>query len=296
MHPAPSIIFFTVFSGLGFGLMIFLGLGTPDVSGFTAFVFFALAYVLAVAGLCASAFHLGNPQRALKAFSQWKSSWLSREACLSVAALVIMGLYAIGVVFFNTRWTALGLLGSALSLATVFATSMIYAQIKTVPRWANWTTPVLFMGYAIAGGAFLAGQSGLAAPLLLVLGVFQLVAWLIGDKQFSQAGSSIETATGLGQFGKVRMFEAPHSSKNYLMKEMVHVVGRKHAKTLRIIGVVCLSLLPWFMLAVLPFSHGLAVLALVIHVAGALTTRWLFFAQAEHTVGLYYGAHGKPAA
>lgn len=290
MHPAPSIIFFTVFSGLGFGLLTFLGLGKPDASGFTAFIFFALAYAMAVGGLISSTFHLGNPQRALKAFSQWKTSWLSREGCLAVAALIVMGLYAIGVVFLDTRWTLLGLLGAALSLATVFGTSMIYAQIKTVPRWSNWTTPVLFILYALTGGAFLAGQTSIAMPLLLILGVFQCVTWIIGDGQFAKSGSTIETATGLGKMGKVRMFEAPHSSKNYLMKEMVHVVGRKHARTLRIIGVVCLSLLPFVLLAALPFSHITALLAVLLHIGGALTIRWLFFAEAEHTVGLYYGA------
>ena len=29
MHPAPSVIFFTTFSGLGFGLLTWLGLGAP---------------------------------------------------------------------------------------------------------------------------------------------------------------------------------------------------------------------------------------------------------------------------
>ncbi|SFR37810.1 dimethyl sulfoxide reductase anchor subunit family protein [Litoreibacter janthinus] len=289
MHPAPSIIAFTVFSGIGFGLLTVLGFGKPDVSGFTAFVFFFIAYLFAVGGLISSTFHLGNPRRALKAFSQWKSSWLSREGCLSVAALMVMGVYAIGVVFLNTRWTLLGLLGSGLCLATVFATSMIYAQIKTVPRWSNWTTPVLFLLYAITGGAFMAGQTSIAAPMLLVLGAFQCATWIIGDKQFAASGSTIESATGLGHMGKVRMFEAPHSSKNYLMKEMVHVVGRKHALTLRIIGVLFLSLFPYLLLVMPPFYHLISLVALLLHIIGALTLRWLFFAEAEHTVGLYYG-------
>ena len=289
MHPAPSIIFFTVFSGLGFGLLTFLGFGKPDYSGFTAFIFFLIAYVFAVGGLISSTFHLGNPQRALKAFSQWRTSWLSREGCLAVAALTVMGIYAIGVVFLDTRWTLLGLLGAALSLATVFGTSMIYTQITTVPRWHHWTTPVLFILYSLAGGAFLAGQTSIAAPMLLLLGVFQCVYWIIGDKLFSASGSTIESATGLGSMGKVRMFEAPHSSKNYLMKEMVHVVGRRHARTLRIIGVLCLSLLPYLLLVMPPFYHLISLLALLLHIVGALTLRWLFFAEAEHTVGLYYG-------
>ncbi|MEM1006484.1 MAG: dibenzothiophene desulfurase, partial [Pseudomonadota bacterium] len=71
MHPAPSVIIFTTLSGLGFGLLTFLGLGLPDVSGWYAFAVFALAYGLAVGGLMASTFHLGHPERALKAFTQW---------------------------------------------------------------------------------------------------------------------------------------------------------------------------------------------------------------------------------
>jgi len=35
--------------------------------------------------------------------------------------------------------------------------------------------------------------------------------------------------------------------------------------------------------------HLLAALAVVSHLLGVLATRWLFFAQAEHVVGLYYG-------
>jgi len=292
MHPAPSIIFFTVFSGLGFGLMIFLGLGMPPLAmsgGGTSFIFFAIAYALAVGGLLSSTLHLGNPQRALKAFSQWKSSWLSREGCLAVATLIVMGIYAIGIIFLGQRWGLLGLIGSLLSLATVIATSMIYTQIKTVPRWSHWTTPVLFVAYAITGGAFLAGQTLLATFFLLVLALLQLAAWIIGDKQFNESGSTIETATGLGHMGKVRMFEAPHSSKNYLMKEMVHQVGRKHSKTLRVIGILLLTLIPWVLLTLAGANHFLIAIAILFHVAGALTTRWLFFAEAEHTVGLYYG-------
>ncbi len=292
MHPAPSIIFFTVFSGLGFGMLAFLGLGKPDVSGFTAFIFFAIAYALAVGGLISSTFHLGNPQRALKAFSQWRTSWLSREGCLAVATLIVMGLYAIGVIFFNTRIGLLGLLGAILCVCTVLGTSMIYTQIKTVPRWHHWTTPLVFLSYALTGGAFLTGQVQVAAAGLVTIGVLQILAWVIGDKRFAGSGSTIESATGLGTIGKTRMFEAPHSAKNYLMKEMVHVVGRKHARNLRIIGLVLLSLLPWALLMFFPFSHLLALVAILAHIAGALTTRWLFFAEAEHTVGLYYGQRG----
>ncbi len=109
MHPAGSVIVFTVASGLGFGLLTWLGLGLPDVRGWAAFWYYALGFGLAGGGLLASTFHLGNPQRFLKAFSQWRSSWLSREGCLAVAALAVLGLFAIGKSFMAAIWQALGL-------------------------------------------------------------------------------------------------------------------------------------------------------------------------------------------
>ena len=108
MHPAGSVIIFTVASGLGFGLLTWLGLGFPNVSGWEAFFYYAAGFALAGGGLLASTFHLGNPQRFLKAFSQWRSSWLSREGCLSVLAMAVLGLFAIGSIFFNVGWQPLG--------------------------------------------------------------------------------------------------------------------------------------------------------------------------------------------
>ena len=295
MHPAPSIILFTTLSGLGFGLLTFLGLGFPPVAGGVAFVFFAIAFGLACGGLAASTFHLGHPERALKAFTQWRSSWLSREAWAAVAALIVMGLYGLFAVFFGTRLFTFGAPGAALSLVTVYATSMIYAQLKTVPRWNHWSTPVLFLLHAVAGGALLAGQVAFAAPMLLVLGLCQIWVWQSGDQRLQASGTTLATATGLGDRGKVRSFEPPHTGTNYLLTEMVHVVGRRHAMKLRLIGIGLMVILPWLILVALPFHHVLAALAILSHIAGALVCRWLFFAEAEHVVGLYYGKRETPA-
>jgi sulfite dehydrogenase (quinone) subunit SoeC len=101
----------------------------------------------------ASAFHLGHPERALKAFTQWQTSWLSREALAAVAALVVMGLFAAPAVFLGLRIpTSWAGWARALSLATVIATAMIYTQLKTVPRWNQILTPLHFASAALAGG------------------------------------------------------------------------------------------------------------------------------------------------
>ena len=288
MHPAPSVIIFTSLSGLGFGLLTFLGLGMPAPTGFVAFVFFTIAYLLAVGGLMASTFHLSHPERALKAFTQWKTSWLSREAWLSVAALLVMAAYGAGLVFFGVAVAPLGWLGALLSLATVFATSMIYGQLKTVPRWNTRLTPLLFLTLSLAGGGLLSGQISSALMLLMATGIVQIAYWITGDRALAQSGTSLASATGLGDTGTVRAFEPPHTGTNYLLKEFVHVVGRKHASKLRIIALILMIGTPVALLSI-PVTHWIALVAVIAHVAGLFVSRWLFFAQAEHVVGLYYG-------
>ena len=145
MHPAPSVIIFTALSGLGFGLLTFLCLGYPSAGGIVGFIFFAIGFGLAIGGLLSSTFHLGHPERAIKAFSQWKSSWLSREAWLSLFALALSGIYALGRIFFDIDLAIIGFLSAFFCVATVFATSMIYAQLKTVPRWNSGITPIAFL-------------------------------------------------------------------------------------------------------------------------------------------------------
>ena len=83
MHPAFSVIFFTTLTGAGYGLLGLLGTGVvfrfvPAHAGFGLYGV-ATALALISCGLLFSTFHLGRPERAWRAFSQWRSSWLSRE-------------------------------------------------------------------------------------------------------------------------------------------------------------------------------------------------------------------------
>ncbi|WP_019954670.1 dimethyl sulfoxide reductase anchor subunit family protein [Yoonia vestfoldensis] len=288
MHPAKSVIIFTTFSGLGFGLLFWLGIGAITPTGLSAFIWFTIAYLAAVGGLLASTFHLGRPERAIKAFSQWQTSWLSREGICAVATLLAMAVYGAGLVFFDRVLAPLGWIGALGAVATVFTTSMIYAQLKTVPRWRHWTTPALFLTLSVGGGALLGGQVTEALVLLALAAILQVYTWVTGDTRLAQSGTDMATATGLGHIGTIRAFEPPHTGTNYLMREFIHVVGRKHAQRLRVIAAVLAFVLPVVCL-LLPFSHIWGALALVSHIAGVLVLRWLFFAQAEHVVGLYYG-------
>ena len=288
MHPSPSVIIFTALSGLGFGLLVFLGLKMPDVTGVLAFIFFVIGFGLAVGGLISSTFHLGRPERSIKAFKQWRSSWLSREAIAAVFTLSIMAVYAIGRIFFDYDIRILGVVGAIMSIVTVFTTSMIYAQLKSIPRWNTKLTPAYFLSLSLAGGALLAGQIKFCLLLLLISGIIQLLVWIKGDRALALSGTTIESGTGLGTIGRVRAFEPPHTGTNYLLKEFVHIVGRKHSAKLRMIALILMIGTPILLLS-LSFSYFLAALSVISHIAGLFISRWLFFAEAEHVVGLYYG-------
>lgn len=288
MHPAASVIIFTSLSGLGFGLLFFLGIGISISKGVTTLSFFVIAYALAVGGLIASTFHLGRPERSLKAFSQWKTSWLSREAWLALAALSVMAIYAASLIFFGEAIIIIGWLGSLLSLTAVYATSMIYAQLKTVPRWNTPLTSILFLLLALTGGAILSVNVSVALPLLILAGIVQIIYWISGDQALSKSGTTMATATGIAIKGSLRSFEPPHTGTNYLLREFVYLVGRKHASKLRIISLILMIAAPTLIFSMRLTSITI-IIAIFTHVVGLFVSRWLFFAQAEHVVGLYYG-------
>lgn len=287
MHPAPSIIVFTVLSGLGFGLMAVLGLRPLPEERWVAAIFAGLAMGLATAGLLASTFHLRHPERALLAFTQWRSSWLSREAILSVAALAAFAVYAGLHVATGLHVAPLGWLVAVLAGATVLATGMIYAQMRSVPRWLGWRTVALFLAHSAAGGLLLSGQTDAALAALGLLALCQLAVWHHGDR-IEAATLATSDPTGLARLGTARQVLPAHTAGNYLMREMMFWVGRRHARRLRWIGLVLAVAIPAAALAA-GYGHLTGGLAVAAHIAGSLVLRWLFFAEARHVVGLYYG-------
>lgn len=305
MHPAISVIFFTVTSGVGLGLIFLLGLGWPMHDGmWPVFMSCALAGVLTVAGLISSTYHLGHPERAWRAFSQWQSSWLSREGVLAVSTLVLFGIYTLAWAFGEYRITWLGYIISILAALTVYATAMIYAQLKSVPNWHSALTPLCYLAFSLASGVVLASAIGTAdvmfgIPTPILAAIALVIAWIAkfiwwnraSSIGFSGTGSDTGTATGLGHLGKVKLFEKPHSGENYLTKEMVHQIGRKHASKLRVISLI-LGLVVPLVLCFLALSTGatnvLLFLGFLSMIAGLFAERWLFFAEAKHAVSLYY--------
>lgn len=289
MHPAPSVIIFTTLSGAGFGLLAWLAIGALPVSGMAALLFWGMGYALAVGGLVASTFHLGNPQRALLAFTQWRTSWLSREAWASTLALLLLAPVALGDILGARLPIVFGVIGALTCLATVIATGMIYAQLKTVPRWNSWMTPLQFVLFSLTGGAILSLRVADAIVLCVLLAAAMVAGYVLGDARVRDTFPSMQSAIGAARNVNARALFPPHSGPNYVMKEMIHVVGRRHAGRLRVLAVLLAAGIPALLMLVLPGQTVLPIVA-VLHLTGVLAARWLFFAEAEHVVGLYYGA------
>jgi sulfite dehydrogenase (quinone) subunit SoeC len=309
MHPAYSVIFFTTSSGAGYGLLALLGLGAAfgmvPAEASLGLVGLGLATALISAGLLSSTAHLGRPERAWRAFSQWRTSWLSREGVFAVATFIPVALLGFGWVFLSRTdglFAAMGILSAIGAAVTVVCTAMIYASLKPVAQWHSRYTLTAYMIFSLMTGSLifcaLLYSFGAGSPKLIFLAVACCVAgwgWKVATWRHNDRlvpASTANTATGLAG-GTVSSVEWPHTGENYLLKEMGFRVARKHARRLRMIATVLAFVLPIMLLiAAVPASGILAAAILsaaaIIQLAGMLVERWLFFAEARHTVSLYY--------
>ena len=289
MHPAPSIILFTVLSGFGFGLTSIVGLlqFLNQISMVDIIIFSSMGLFFSTIGLISSFFHLANKKNAIKSMSEWQTSWLSREAISSFFCLsIVVG--NIGWIFVQNMYiNEVGIILFLLSLITVFTTSMIYAQLKTVPSWNNMLTPTLFIFAALAGGSILITDHA-SLVLLLIFAVLQVLFWYIADRSFIDIETTVGTALGFSKNEDIRAFDAAHTNRNYLLNEMVYKVARKHAVKIRYISFFAAFVLPMSLILIFPGNFSVSVLIIASHLVGIYFSRWLFFAEAKHSVSFYY--------
>lgn len=311
MNPAYSVIFFTSASGAGYGLLAILGVATPmglltsdRWFGLTALV---AAMLLISVGLVSSTLHLGRPERAWRAVTQFRSSWLSREGVVALITYLPASLFAVGWIIFESVthfWGCAGIAASIGATLTVVCTAMIYRSLAAIPRWHHPLVLPIYLAFALMTGAIclnllvglfhgvLVWPPFLAIFALLLVWILKISYWRSIDSAIPIA--TVATATGLSDSGQVRLLQSPHTLENYLLKEMGYKVARKHAVKLRIIAQITAFCVPLFLLVTqLIFPTVLNLFADILAVGfvcfGVVLERWLFFAEAQHTVSLYYG-------
>ncbi len=203
MHPAFSVIFLTTLIGGGQGLFLALYTGQlyavakllPAQSSDFYVLGSALALLLLIAGLVASFFHLGHPERGWRAASQWRTSWLSREVIVLPLTMLLVLVY--GMAHFTGMTDPLfmvsdtlpidaslliGLLATGATFALYVCTAMIYASLKFLQEWHSPLTVINYTLLGLASGFMLA--AALAAQLEVGLvgfyGTWAVIATLLG--------------------------------------------------------------------------------------------------------------------
>lgn len=303
MNPAYSVILFTTASGAGYGLLALLGLTGARMGHAPSLLFAILTLIIALglitAGLLSSTLHLGRPERAWRALSQWRTSWLSREGVAAVVTYpfaLAFGLVWSGLVAIPEAVAPLGIVTAFLALTTVFTTGKIYATLTTIRAWNQPLTVPIYLFFALASGGalhwaistILGTEPGTVPPVagfaLLMLAMLKFRYWTLIDT--APRDCTMAHATGLGE--NVRQWEVPHTSTNFVQREMGFVVARRHAQRLRKIFFLLL-LLAGGLEGAATAAPAFAVPAALILLVAAWLERWLFFAEGEHVVTLFYG-------
>lgn len=304
MHPAFSVLVFTVMSGAGYGLMTLMIIG--HLTGIEVLqqrdlllTGGSIALVMVTLGLLSSTLHLANPKNAWRAFSRFKTSWLSREAVFAVLfypfALCYLGSIWLQGSALNAVIMITAVLTGVLAMVTLFCTSMIYASLKTIRQWNSSLTPVNYLMLGLMSGALIllavqSGFSGSPETLLYAATLALIVIAAVAKSLYlfwigKPAGSTIQTATGFTQ-ASVRLLDQGHTANSFLNDEFGYQVAADRLLVLRLLMGVGAFVLPFMLLLWLP---AVSWLAAVLAIGGLLLERWLFFAEARHVVRLFHG-------
>ncbi|HEY3180665.1 MAG TPA: DmsC/YnfH family molybdoenzyme membrane anchor subunit [Casimicrobiaceae bacterium] len=321
MKPALSVIFFTVASGAGLGMFALLGLldvagaigilSTPSVpsSGMTRVAL--LAFALVVAGLCASTLHLANPRNAWRSFVRFRTSWLSREAVFSAAFVVVATIYValLATNRFGLVRLPVAIAVVALAWIVLFCTAMIYASLKPIRQWHTRWTPALYIVLGHWSGAVLLratltdANSAALTAIAAALGIAAIaVKWMYWQTIDGDTGSvTLEYAIGVDRgvrpptdsggasIMRARLFDTGHSHGTFLTDEFGFTLARRYRTLLRAVFWSAGIAIPLAWIVFAAPGWWSASLAGTLCMAGLIAERWLFFAEARHTVRLFHG-------
>lgn len=321
MHPAFSVIFLTTLIGTGQGF--FLALYTEQVystvellppqpaSFYTQGSVIALAFL--VAGLVASFFHLGHPERAWRSAARWRTSWLSREVIVLPALMGAVAAYGL-VYYYDWNLSIIGIKtsahgdlslvvgagGAALAFLLFLCTGMIYACIKFLQEWATWLTVVNYTLFGLASGFLLAtAYAAYRAPALMYFyGGWTVVATtavlatrvvsLIRNRRLKYK-STIQTAIGV-RHARIVQKSQGFMGGSFNTRDFFHGAAPWLFRSIKWIFLVLVFPVPIVLLlaGMIDRSATLITSAFVVQYLGLLAERWFFFAQANHPQNLYY--------
>ena len=324
MHPAFSVVFLTTLIGTGQGLFLALFSAQaytelnllPSMSDTNFFgIGSVLALVFLVSGLIASVFHLGHPERAWRAASQWRTSWLSREVIALPFMMLMIFIYGImhlfgldGVIYssstgnnFSYSLIVSGSMAMIASFILFICTGMIYACIKFLQEWATPLTVINYALFGIASGfTCAAGLSSfydapdmtkffsLWAVVLTVVVLFTRLATLYRNANIKRK-STMKSALGV-RHNVIQQKAMGMQGGSYNTREYFHGKTAAFLKSVKYIFLVLVFPIPVILLLAgfASADTALLVAAFVVQFIGLIFERWFFFAQANHPQNLYY--------
>ena len=294
MRPALSVILLTTLIGAGQGLLLALALVEVFFNAGKAFYVFGavIALTLLAAGLIASFFHLGHPERAWRSAAKWRTSWLSREVIVLPAFMAAV--FAWGAAhWFGWPTLALAAAATVLALALYVCTAMIYACLPFLQEWHSPLTLVNYLVLGCASGFTLAAAyaSWMAPQLAAALTAGALCWTLLGFATRGaslarnarlKARSSLQSAIGVKHPRIVQKAQGAIAG-SFNTREFFHGRGPGRLRTVKWLFLVGAFVLPAALLI-----GGFPTLAFIVQFAGLMAERWFFFAQANHPQNLYY--------
>lgn len=321
MHPAFSVLFLTTLIGAGQGLFLALYTGQcyslasflPEQS--TEFYSFGslLALLLLLAGLLASFFHLGRPERAWRTAARWHSSWLSREVVLLPLVMALTAAFGLAHWLGYTQpwfilggWLrvdptlAIGLVAALASFALFGCTAMVYAGVPFLREWRSPLTVLNFAlfglssgfllatGYAAYSGNHLAAVYGGWWLVFTVLALLTRLASLYRNAHLKPK-STIQSAIGVRHLFVAQKAQGA-TGGSFNTREFFHGRSEATLERVRRAFLILVFAVPILLIgtAYLTHSRTLAIVAFFIQYAGLLAERWYFFAEARHPQNLYY--------
>lgn len=314
MHPAFSVIFFTVTSGAGYGLISLLSLFQFSHYGIfldksTFFITAAVAISLFTMGLISSTFHLANPKNAWRAFMRFRTSWLAREGLFAILfyPLLFLYLYLTYIDFQIENFFLMQFFSFIIfifAVVIIYCTGMIYACLKTIPQWNTFWTPINY----ISIGIFLGGlifffildlynyEVSLYKSYLLFFIVIAFVLKVLYYFNIRTPRHNIGQATNAAikfKETKVRLLDVGHTGGTFLTDEFGYKVAEKKLFRVKLFSMIGGFLMPFLLIYIHSFIYEnlvICFMAIFLAFLGMVAERWLFFAQAKHVVNLYHGS------
>jgi len=274
---------------------------------------FDAGWLFLIAGLGASMFHLGRPERAWRSAARWRTSWLSREVI--VLPVFMLMVFAYGLLhYFNWDPNILGadqplqgqlslfvgIIGAIACFALFLSTGMIYACMKFLQEWY---TPLTVINYTLLGSASgfmlatlhaavyepgLTSLYGVWATIITTVALLTRLASLYRNAHIKYK-SSMQSAIGV-RHNNIDQKAMGMMGGSFNTREFFHGASQFWFRSIRWIFLIMTFPVPLaFLWAGLESGiQGFLLLAFISQYFGLIAERWFFFAQANHPQNMYY--------